>query len=261
MSRRVVLVTGASLGIGAELARVFARKGHDLALAARSRDRLEALAEDIAAGGAPRPLVFEADLSRPGAADDLAARLAAAGAQVEILVNNAGFGLIGPAGALSRAEQVEMIDLNVRALADLTLAFLPDLRAARGRILNVASIAAFLPGPGMAVYYATKAFVLSFSEALSHELRADGVAVTALCPGPTASGFFQRAGGDIKYADTLPGLSAAQVAQTGYDALMAGRRVVVPGLAFRFLAVLARFAPRALTMTIVGAIQTKRGSA
>ena len=261
MSRRLVLVTGASLGIGAELARVFARKGHDLALAARSRDRLEALADEIAATGAPRPLVFEADLARPGAADALAEGLARADAQVEILVNNAGFGLIGPVVALDRAEQVEMIDLNVRALADLTLAFLPQVRAARGRILNVASIASFLPGPGMAVYYATKAFVLSFSEALSLDLRADGVGVTALCPGPTASGFFQRAGGHIKYADTLPGLSAAQVAQAGYDALMAGRRVVVPGVGFRVLAMLARFAPRALTMTIVGAIQTKRGSA
>ncbi len=261
MSRGVVLVTGASLGIGAELARVFARKGYDLALVARSRERLDALADEIAATAAQRPLVFSADLARPGAADDLAARLAQANARVEILVNNAGFGLIGPAGALSRAEQVEMIDLNVRALADLTLAFLPDVRAARGRILNVASIAAFLPGPGMAVYYATKAFVLSFSEALAHELRADGVGVTALCPGPTASGFFARAGGDAKYADSLPGLSAARVAQAGYDALMAGRRVVVPGLGFRALAALARFAPRALVMAVVGAVQTKRGGA
>ena len=179
-ARKVVLVTGASLGIGAELARVFASHGHDLALAARSRDRLEALADEIAASGAAsgiirsgilRPIVIEIDVARPGAADALAARLLAEGASVEILVNNAGFGLIGPASALARDEQIEMVDLNVRALTDLTLAFLPDIRAARGRILNVASVAAFLPGPGMAAYYATKAFVLSFSEALWFELR------------------------------------------------------------------------------------------
>lgn len=261
-ARKVVLVTGASLGIGAELARVFASHGHDLALVARSRDRLEALADEIAASGAasgiPRPIVIEIDVARPGAADALAARLIAEGASVEILVNNAGFGLIGPASALARDEQIEMVDLNVRALTDLTLAFLPDIRASRGRILNVASVAAFLPGPGMAAYYATKAFVLSFSEALWFELREEGVAVSALCPGPTASGFGARAGVHPGMLDSVRGLTAAQVAQAGYEGLMAGRRVVVPGFGFRVSAWFGRFAPRLLVMSFVARVQMKR---
>lgn len=270
-ARKVVLVTGASIGIGAELARVFARNGHDLALAARSRDKLEALADEIAQMGAAsgaasgilrsgilRPIVIEIDIARPGAADALLERLSAEGASVEILVNNAGFGLIGPASALARGEQIEMIDLNVRALTDLTLAFLPDVRAARGRILNVASIAAFLPGPGMAAYYASKAFVLSFSEALWFELRDEGVAVSALCPGPTASGFGARAGVHPDMLDSVRGLTAAQVAQAGYEGLMAGRRVIVPGLGFRLLAWVGRFAPRLLTMSSVARVQMKR---
>ena len=261
-ARKLVLVTGASIGIGAELARVFASHGHDLALVARSRDRLEALADEIAANGAgsglPRPIVIEIDVARPGAADALVARLMAEGASVEILVNNAGFGLIGPASALARAEQIEMIDLNVRALTDLTLAFLPDIRAARGRILNVASIASFLPGPGMVVYYATKAFVLSFSEALWFEQRDEGLVVSALCPGPTASGFGARAGVHPDMLDSVRGLSAREVAQAGYDGLMAGRRVVIPGFGFRVSAWFARFAPRLLVMSFVARVQMKR---
>jgi short-subunit dehydrogenase len=261
-ARKIVLVTGASIGIGAELARVFASHGHDLALAARSRDKLEALADEIEAAGAgsgrPRPIVIEIDVARPDSADALIARLLAEDASVEILVNNAGFGLIGPASALARAEQIEMIDLNVRALTDLTLAFLPELRAARGRILNVASVAAFLPGPGMAVYYATKAFVLSFSEALWFELKDEGVAVSALCPGPTASGFGARAGVHPEMLDSVRGLTAREVAQAGYDGLMAGRRVVVPGFGFRLSAWFARFAPRLLAMSFVARVQMKR---
>lgn len=257
-ARKVVLITGASIGIGAELARVFARNGHDVALVARSRDKLEALADEIAQSGAARPIVIEMDVARPGAADALLERLSAEGASVEILVNNAGFGLIGPASALARDEQIEMIDLNVRALTDLTLAFLPGVRAARGRILNVASIAAFLPGPGMAAYYATKAFVLSFSEALWFELRDEGVAVTALCPGPTASGFGARAGVHPDMLDSVRGLTAEQVAQAGYAGLMAGRRVIVPGLGFRLAAWAGRFAPRLLTMSSVARVQMKR---
>ena len=183
--RGLAIVTGASDGIGAELARVFAMRGHDLALVARRADRLEALADEIVAKGAQRrPLVVALDLGEPGAVDALARALDAAGAQAEILVNNAGFGLLGPVETLDAAGQLGMIDLNVRALTALTLRFLPDIVARRGGILNVASIAAFMPGPNFAIYYATKAFVLSFSEALSQELRASGVKVSCLCPGP-----------------------------------------------------------------------------
>ncbi|MFZ4534533.1 MAG: SDR family NAD(P)-dependent oxidoreductase, partial [Alsobacter sp.] len=163
--RDVTLVTGASQGIGAELARALAADGVDLALTARSAAALEALADAIAATGRPRPLVLVEDLAVPGAADRLAEALAAAGARATGLVNNAGYGLNGEVADLPRAEQGGIIDLNSRALVDLTLRLLPDIIAARGRILNVASTAAFQPGPGMAVYYASKAFVLSFSEA------------------------------------------------------------------------------------------------
>ena len=164
-ARPLTLITGASGGIGAELARVFAAHGHDVALAARSADKLEALADEIAeaAPARRRPLVVALDLMAPGAATQLAATLESAGAQVEMLVNNAGFGLAGQADQLDRAEQLSMIDLNIRALVDLTLTFSPQIEARHGAILNVASTAAFQPGPGMAVYYATKAFVLSFS--------------------------------------------------------------------------------------------------
>lgn len=258
-TRDVVLITGASQGIGAELARVFAREGHDLALTARSGDRLEALADEIAASGRRRPVVVEADLGARGAADGLIGRLGAQGARVSTLVNNAGFGLIGPAAALDRAEQIAMIDLNVRALTDLTLACLPALRAARGRILNVASLAAFAPGPGMAVYYATKAFVLSFSEAMSEELKADGVIVTALCPGPTPTHFFKRAGAKGDPFGLIPKTTPAQVAEQGYRGLMAGRRVVAPGLMNRVAAMTSGLAPRAFVLPALARMQMKRG--
>ncbi len=256
--RDIVLITGASMGIGADLARVFAHHGHALALTARSADRLHALADEIAATGAVRPLVIDLDLARHDAAQTLAARIEEAGARLHTLVNNAGFGLIGAAGDLLRAEQTAMIDLNVRALSDLTLAFLPDIRAARGRILNVASIAGFLPGPGMAVYYATKAYVLSFSQALAQELKAEGVTVTALCPGPTPTAFFDRAGAKGDPFGPMPKLSSRQVAEAGYAGLMAGRRVVVPGRFNRFLAALLGLSPRALTLPIVARMQMTR---
>lgn len=256
--RRLALITGASEGIGAELARVMAQAGHDLALVARRCERLSALADEIETTGRPRPLVIACDLGEPGAADRLAAQLAAEGAEADILVNNAGFGLIGPAHALDRAEQLAMIDLDIRALTDLTLALLPQVVAARGRILQVASTAAFLPGPHMAVYYAAKAYVLSFGEALAQELRPMGVTVSVLCPGPTATGFQNRAGLDSALFQKLRPASARDVAQAGYAGLMAGRRVIVPGAANKASRLLAGLTPRALLLPIVGRLQEKR---
>lgn len=163
--RRITLITGASGGIGADLARVFARHGHDLALVVRSRDGLEALADEIAATGRPRPLVAPADLTGEAAPGEIAVILAAGGASPDILVNNAGFGLLGEARKLDAGEQLEIADLNIRAAMAMTLRFLPDILAARGKILNVASIAGYFPGgPGMAAYYASKAFLLSYSQ-------------------------------------------------------------------------------------------------
>jgi len=258
--RRIALVTGASEGLGAEFARLFAARGHDLALVARRAERLEALAGEIAATGRPRPIVIAADLARPEAPAELAAAVKAAGAQVEYLVNNAGYGVNGPFADLPLADQAGMIDLNVRALTALAHAFIPDLRATRGGMLNVASVAAFAPGPGMAVYYASKAYVLSFSEALWQELRADGVRVTALCPGPVLTGFQQRAGMDLKSFDVPPGVAGArETVEAGYAGLMAGRRVATPGLVNRALAAGMAWIPHGLTLPRLAARQSKRG--
>ena len=177
-TRRVVVVTGASAGIGAALARVFAEHGHELVLIARRESKLDALADEIAAGGRPRPLVLAIDLAQPEAGARIKAELAAHGLEPEYIVNNAGFGLVGEAAQLDHAEQLAMIDLNIRSLTELSLAFADTLARLRGGILNVASVAGFIPGPGMAVYYASKAYVLSFSEALHHELARRGVRVT-----------------------------------------------------------------------------------
>ena len=260
--RRLAIVTGASDGIGAELARVFAARGHDLALVARRADRLEALADEIVAKGAQRrPLVVPLDLGEPDAVEALARALDAAEAQTEILVNNAGFGLLGPVEALDAAEQLGMIDLNVRALTALTLRFLPGIVARRGAILNVASIAAFMPGPNFAVYYATKAFVLSFSEALTQELRASGVKVSCLCPGPVETGFQARSGFALEGkmgAARLALVSPAEVARQGYEGLMANRRVIVPGPMNQAIVVLARFFPRAWLLPILAGVMDGR---
>jgi len=258
-SRRVALVTGASGGIGADLARVLAANGHDLALVARSADRLAALAAEIEASGRPKPLVFARDLSMPTAADDVAGDLEAAGASADMLVNNAGFGLNGAALDLDPASQIEMIDLNVRALTALTLRFAPQIAAARGRILNVASVAAFLPGPGMAVYYATKAFVVSFSAAIGEELRASGATVTCLCPGYTATDFQARAGIDATLMPkNMPVMSSMEVARAGYAGMMAGRRRVTPGLANKLAVTILPFIPDSWLLAIMAKAQLRR---
>ena len=249
--RPVTLITGASAGIGAALAREFAAHGHELVLVARREQALDGLADAIAAKGATRPTVLSADLRRGDAAQAIAAAFERRGLEPDVVVNNAGFGLVGTADALDRAEQLAMIDVNVRALTELSLAFIDSLKRRRGGILNVASIAAFMPGPGMAVYYASKAYVLSFSEALHRELKPKGVRVTALCPGAVPTEFQARAG---MRDDALPGFltrSAAQVASDGYRGLMQGRRVVVPGAANRAVTMALRLAPRSLLLDLI----------
>ncbi len=247
----VALITGASAGIGVELARVFAAQGHELVLVARRQDRLAALADRIAASGRPRPTVLPLDLERRDAVATLVTELSARGVEPAFVVNNAGFGLSGRAAKLSRDEQLDMIDLNVRALTELSLAFVDSLERHRGGILNVASVAAFLPGPGMAVYYASKAYVLSFSEALHRELAGRGISVTALCPGPVQTEFQARSGMQLPSAAKMIELPASRVAQLGYDGLMRGRRVVVAGAGNRIAVFLMRFVPNALLMAAV----------
>lgn len=259
--RPITVITGASAGIGVALAREFARHGHELALVARRRDRLEALADEIAATGQPRPLVIAADLMQAGAAQQIAEALQAAGAEPQYVVNNAGFGLVGIAATLDRAEQLSMIDLNMRALTELSLAFVDAIARQRGGLLNVGSIAGFLPGPGSAVYYASKAYVLSFSEALHSELRTRGVTVTVLCPGPVPTEFAARAGVTGELAPGLLTQTAEQVAKAGYRGLMRGQRTVVPGLANNIVLLAVRFLPRRIVLRLVGSRQSKRRSA
>jgi short-subunit dehydrogenase len=259
--RPVAVITGASDGIGAELARIFAAKGHELALVARRGDRLEALADEIAGNGAARPLPIQLDLTEQGAADVLSERLAEAGLAPNFLVNNAGFGLLGRAIELDAAEQLAIVDLNMRALTALTLRFLPAIVAVKGGVLNVASVAAFMPGPGFAVYYATKAYVRSFSEALSQELKPLGVKVACLCPGPVQTGFQARAGMDLSGFMTAikPAmLPAAEVARQGYEGLMAGKRVIVPGLVNRLFVWGSAVTPRALLLPLLASAQQRR---
>jgi short-subunit dehydrogenase len=257
--RPVTLITGASAGIGSALAHVFAANGHEVVLVARREQLLSGLADDIAASGAPRPTVLRADVSRIDASRRIGDALIANGLEPDIIVNNAGFGLVGPAAALDRGEQLAMIDLNVRALTDLSLAWADALARRKGGILNVASVAAFLPGPDMAVYYATKAYVLSFSEALHHELAPQGVRVTALCPGPVPTEFQARAGlKAVQFSRTLT-RSAELVARDGYRGLQEGRRVVVPGFPNRLITTFAAMLPRAWILELAGAHNRNRG--
>jgi short-subunit dehydrogenase len=254
----VTLITGASSGIGAELARIFASNGHRVALVARRADRLETLAGEIVAAGGARPIIIPCDLEQPDGGDKLAAALAAEGVEVEYVVNNAGFGKFGRAIKIDRAEQLGIIAVNIRALTDLSLRFSDQLIRNRGGILNVGSIAGFLPGPGMAVYYASKAYVLSFTEALREELGPLGVRVTALCPGPVPSEFQARAGFRPGFDSAVLNVSAADVALAGYRGLMANKRAVMPGVGVKIVPFLLRLFPRAFILAAVGKLQLKR---
>ena len=258
MTDRVTLITGASAGIGTELARIFASNGHRLALVARRADRLAALAEEITGGGGAAPIVIVCDLEQPDATECIATALASEGVEVEYVVNNAGFGLFGRAIELDRAEQLSIIAVNIRAMTDLSLRFSDQLIRHRGGILNVGSIAGFLPGPGMAVYYASKAYVLSFSEALRCELAPRGVRVTALCPGPVPSEFQVRAGFEPGFDSAILNVSAADVAKAGYRGLMANKRVVLPGLGIKMVPFLLRLFPRGFILAAVGRFQLRK---
>jgi short-subunit dehydrogenase len=254
----VALITGASAGIGAALANVFADHGHALVLIARRAPQLNALADAIENRGHGRPHVIAIDLGEANAASRIENELHERGLAPQFLVNNAGFGLLGPAASLDRRQQLAMIDLNVRVLTELSLRFVESLARHRGGILNVASIASFMPGPGMAVYHATKAYVLSLSEALHRELAPKGVRVTALCPGPVETEFMTRAGIPENYFPHFLSRSAERVAQEGYDGLMRGRRVVVPRFNNKLTVLLARLLPRRLVLWMVRKVARPR---
>ncbi|MBN9122450.1 MAG: SDR family oxidoreductase [Planctomycetes bacterium] len=251
-ARPLALVTGASAGIGTELARLLA-VDHDLVLTARRTEPLRALAEEVKRLHNATCHVFPADLADPAAPKQLFEQIAAAGLTIDVLVNNAGFGDLGPFSTADGAKTLRMIQVNVTALTELTALFLPGLLARnRGRILNVGSIAGFQPGPYMAVYYATKAYVNSFSEALHSELLGTGVTVTVLCPGPVATEFAAVAGMQTTRAFSAgQAMGAGPVAEAGIRAMRAGRRLVVPGWRNKLMLFLERFAPRGVVIRAV----------
>ena len=247
------LVTGASSGIGLELARELARHGHPLILVSRDRDRLEKVAKELTSSFDVEVRVEAKDLSAPGAAEELWVTLADSGVSVEILINNAGLGIYGdfdaqPLNTITAAQMV-----NVVALTTLTRLALPGMLARKsGRILNVASVVGYQPGgPRMAVYYATKAYVLSFSKGLSRELAGSGVSVTALCPGVTRSSFEVRAGASRSFLyRRTPQMSAEAVARAGFQGMMKRRRVVIPGFLPKLIAFAGELPPRALALEV-----------
>jgi uncharacterized protein len=252
---RWTLVTGASSGIGAELARVFAQRGYALVLTARRRERLDALAGELRGLGS-HVEVIATDLGTPDAPRRLIEEVDALGIVLHTLVNNAGFGLRGKFATLPYERQIAMVELNVTALTKLCGLVLPRLMARRGGgILNVASTAAFQAGPNMAVYYATKAYVLSLSEALHEEAKPHGVTVTALCPGPTATEFAEHADLEMSRLFKFGAMPADEVARLGVDGYEAGKPVVIPGVSNRLGAWGAQLAPRALVRRIAGKLQ------
>ena len=251
-----VLITGASSGIGRELARLFAADGARLVLIARSEGRLQELAGELAAEHGARAQVVPADLSQPSGPGEIMEALAQRHIEVDVLVNNAGFGTHGPVAGIGVARQLEMIEVNVAALTRLTALLLPGmLERGRGAILNVASTAAFAPGPNQAVYCATKSYVLSFTEALAEEVRGSGVRVCCLAPGATDTGFAAQAGMGGTWLFRRGVMDAARVARAGHDGLRRGRTLVIPGLLNQAMAFSVRLSPRVLVTKVSGYLQ------
>jgi uncharacterized protein len=245
-----VLITGASGGIGYELAKLFARDHHDLVLVARSGDKLTQVANELQALGVTVK-TFALDLGAQPSRKFLYDQLQREGVAVDILINNAGFGAYGEFAKMREEEIFGQIQVNIIALTELTRLFLPRMIArSSGRIMNVASTAGFQPGPLMAVYYATKAYVISFSEAIANEVRDSGVTVTCFCPGATHTGFTKRAGNDNSRLFQLGAMNAGKVALDGYRAVMEGRTLAISGAHNWLVAESSRFAPRKLVTAI-----------
>jgi short-subunit dehydrogenase len=255
------LITGASSGIGLEFARLFARAGHDLVLVARRREKLEQLAEECRRLYAVRAEVIVADLSDPKAAGDIHAQVSGQGIEIGFLVNNAGFGVSGPFAQTDLEAELAMIEVNIGTLTRLTKLFVRDmLKRGFGRVLNLGSTGSYSPVPLSAVYGATKAYVLSFSEALAEELRGSGVTVTALCPGATRTEFAERAGLTTRRLFRTGVLSAERVAHIGFDAMLRGRRSVIAGALNRATVIGTRFVPRALAAKVAMLLMTEAGN-
>jgi uncharacterized protein len=254
---KTALITGASTGIGRDLAELFARDGHHLIITARNEPLLQQLAATLRETYRVNVDVMAQDLSDPGAPQRIFQQLQSR--PIDYLVNNAGFGTHGPFAELDFATELSMLQVNVVALTHLTRLFLPPMLQRRsGRILNLASVAAFLPGPLMAVYFATKAYVLSFSEAVAGEVGAAGVTVTAMCPGPTDTEFQKRAGIEKSFMFKTSAMNSAAAARIGYRGMMNGRRVIVTGASNKFSVFSMRFAPRRFTAAMAKKLNSNR---
>lgn len=261
-SKKTALITGATSGIGYELTKLFAQNGFDLAIVARNMARLDKVSGEVQRGPNVTVQVIPKDLSQPTAAEEIYRELQSKGIEVDVLVNNAGFNVYGPFRKTSAQKELQMMQVHMLTLTHLTKLFLPGmLKRKFGKVLNLASTASFTPGAGDAVYCATKAYVLSFSEAIAEELKGTGVTVTALCPGPTKTKFAERA----EMADTkiFQGSlsSAAEVAQAGYRAMMQGRTTVVVGLNNELMIFSLRFSPRSLVTKIGKSLLSRSPSA
>lgn len=259
VNRKTALITGASGGIGEALARTLAQHGYNLILVARTMSKLEALGAELSAKNGVEAVSIASDLSAFDASEKLIADLEARKLNVDVLVNNAGFGEFGEFAMGDPVKQQQMISLNILTLTMLTRHLLPKMLERKfGRVMNVASTAAFMPGPLMSVYYASKAYVLSFSEALAEELLGTGVTVTALCPGPTESDFQARAAmEDSKLFQGKTLMTSREVAEQGVAALERGQRVVIPGIMNQIQAQASRFLPRAIVPGIVKNVQAR----
>lgn len=258
-SPKTALITGASSGIGLELAHLFARDGYRLVLLARNRNTLRQIGDDLQARYSVTVRIAPKDLAHPATPTELYQELQEAGVVLDVLVNNAGFGLSGAFQTTDWNMENEMMQVNMVAATHLTKLFLPQIRAREGKIMNVASTAAFQPGPFMSVYYASKAYLLSFSEALAEELEGSGVTVTCLCPGPVKTNFQRRAYLEGTAMVNSPLLvDVREVARLGYEGMMQGRRLVIPGWKNRAGVELLRISPRAVVTKVVRRLQEKK---
>ncbi|MFK4302493.1 MULTISPECIES: SDR family oxidoreductase [unclassified Paenibacillus] len=259
--RKTVLITGVSGGIGKELADRFAKDGYDLVLVARSESKLVELGKEYKKKYDTRATVIAKDVASHGVPEEIFAELKEKGIVVDYLVNNAGFGLFGTFLETKLEEETNMIDVNIKALTIMTKLFVPDMvKRGEGGVMNVASLVAFFPGPMMSVYYATKAYVLSFTEALENELNGTGVTVTALCPGLTSTGFVDRSGmGASKLFQNGAIMEAGQVAEEGYRGFLRGKTFIMPGARNRLMKFIPRLLPRKLVTRMVRFTQNRTG--
>jgi len=252
-TKTYTLITGASSGIGYDLAKIAAADGKNLILVARSEDKLEQLAEELRKSYPIEVVSIAVDLSDEAGVNELISEVETGNLAIDTLVNNAGFGDFGDFAKADLAKNMEMIRLNISALTHLTHTFMQKmLISGKGRIMNVASTASFMPGPGMAVYYASKAYVLSFSEALTRELKGSGVTVTTLCPGPTNTDFAKVSGlGHSLMHRMLPPATSLDVAKAGYKAMLKGKSIEIPGIMNKLSALTPRFSPRSMVRNLI----------